>query len=535
MKSTPAPARSAFGFAVLILFAATVVAVVWARVRLAGLPLERDEGEYAYMGQLLLQGVAPYKLAYSMKFPGTMAVYAVLMSIFGQTETGIHLGLVLANLITIGLIVLLGRRLLGFLGGIAAGASYSVLSLMPHVLGQAAHATHFVVLFAIAGSLVLLRALDRQSRSLIFGSGSLFGIALLMKQPGVFFVLFGALYLAASDWRSGIGIKKTLLRSLLLISGTIAPFLLTAAALWICGVFGKFWFWTVEYATRYGTQVSLHDGLQIFIAHFTSALGTAWPLWAIAAVGLIGCVARSRPRIAVRFLAPFALFSGMAVCPGLYFRPHYFVLFLPAVSLFVAVAVVRGVEQFQNAKRILTFAWLVFATCLAWPLFAERDFFFERPIAEVNRMVNGINPFPESIKIADFLRSKSTPSDTIAVLGSEPQIYFYSQRHSATGYIYTYSLMEPQPYAHQMQEEMIAEIEAARPKFLVLIDVDISWLPRADSDQTIFRWVARYCDANYDAAGLVNIFDEGSDYYLSGKPPNVTLAPEHIVIYQRKG
>ena len=535
MKSTPAPARSAFGPAVLVLFAATVAAVVWARIRLAGLPLERDEGEYAYMGQLLLQGVPPYKLAYSMKFPGTAAVYAILMSIFGQTETGIHLGLVFANLITIGLIVLLGRRLLGFLGGIAAGASYSVLSLMPHVLGQAAHATHFVVLFAIAGGLVLLRALDRQSGSLIFASGALFGFAMLMKQPGVFFVLFGAFYLAASDWRLGIGIKKTLLQSLLLISGAIAPFLLTAAALSICGVFGKFWFWTVQYATRYGTQVSLRDGFQIFVEYFTAALGTAWPLWAIAAVGLIGCVVRSRPRVAVRFLAPFALFSGIAVCPGLYFRPHYFILFLPAVSLFVAVAVVRGVEQFRNAKPALTFAaLLIFATCLAWPLFAERDFFFERPMAEVSRMVNGTNPFPESIKIADFLRSKSTASDTIAVLGSEPQIYFYSQRHSATGYIYTYSLMEPQPYAAQMQQEMIAEIEAKRPKFLVLIVMARSWLPRADSDRTVFGWAARYCEANYDTVGLVNIFDEGTDYYLSGQPPNVASAPEHIVIYRRK-
>src|SRR5438046_6526839 len=37
------------------------------RIRLLGIPLERDEGEYAYAGQLLLQGIPPYKLAYSMK------------------------------------------------------------------------------------------------------------------------------------------------------------------------------------------------------------------------------------------------------------------------------------------------------------------------------------------------------------------------------------------------------------------------------------------------------------------------------------
>ncbi len=39
----------------------------------------------------MLQGIAPYKLAYNMKFPGTYAAYAAMMSIFGQTIIGINL------------------------------------------------------------------------------------------------------------------------------------------------------------------------------------------------------------------------------------------------------------------------------------------------------------------------------------------------------------------------------------------------------------------------------------------------------------
>ena len=35
------------------------------RWRLLGMPLERDEGEYAYAGQLLLQGIPPYQLAWN--------------------------------------------------------------------------------------------------------------------------------------------------------------------------------------------------------------------------------------------------------------------------------------------------------------------------------------------------------------------------------------------------------------------------------------------------------------------------------------
>jgi hypothetical protein len=84
--------------------------VIIIRIRLLGIPLERDEGEYAYIGQLLLQGIPPYKLAYNLKFPGTYAACALIMALFGQTIIGIHLGLLLINTATILLIFLLGRR-----------------------------------------------------------------------------------------------------------------------------------------------------------------------------------------------------------------------------------------------------------------------------------------------------------------------------------------------------------------------------------------------------------------------------------------
>jgi 4-amino-4-deoxy-L-arabinose transferase-like glycosyltransferase len=518
-----------------LLFGVTVAVVLFARIRLLGLPLERDEGEYAYTGQLLLHGIPPYKLAYSMKFPGTSIAYALLMSIFGDSINGIHLGLALINLLTAGLILFLGRQLLGELGGIAAAATYCVLSLMPYVLGLAAHATHFVVIFSVAGAYLLLRALDRQSNISIAASGCLFGLALLMKQPGLFFVLFGSVYLFSRDWRAQLAPREIAYRNLIFVTGASAPFLLTCLALWNAGVFEKFWFWTIKYAGQYGGRVSIGEGLQIFAEHFWARLGTAWPIWAIAAIGLIVCIINPTLRTRAGFLITFAFFSALAICPGFYFRQHYFILLLPAVSLLAGAALVAALNGLRISEHLVRPAIiLLFAVCLAWPLWSEADFFFARPLAEANRMVNGTNPFPESVKIGEYIRTQSSPSDTIAVLGSEPQIYFYSKRHSATGYIYTYGLMEPQPYAHQMQQEMIRQIEAARPKFLVLVVVNKSWLVGRESDQTIFRWVDTYCDANYDEVGLVNISDQGTDYYFSGRPANVTPTAEHILIYRRK-
>jgi len=545
VKSSPARYEPFPRVAAWLLFGAVVVAVLWARIRLSGLPLERDEGEYAYTGHLLLHGIPPYKLAYSMKFPGTAGAYALMMSVFGESGHGVHIGLILISLASVGLIFLLGRELLGELGGIAAGAAYSVLSLMPQVLGQAAHATHFVVLCAIAGALLLIRALDRpgnaerwrgkQSSLLIFASGLLFGFALLMKQPGLFFVFFGSIYLFSCDWRAELDRKKIFIRNLFFLSGAALPCLLTGLGLWSAGVFEKFWFWTIKYAGEYGSQVSFAEGLRIFAGHFWSSVGTAWPIWALAAIGLIAFVVSPSLRPRAGFLIIFTIFGALAVCPGFYFRPHYFILFLPAVSLLSATAVVLLLEKFRTRTVAFPGAVLmIFAACVAWPLSSERDFFFERPIPEANRMVNGTNPFPESVKIGEYLRAESTPSDTIAVLGSEPQIYFYAQRRCATGYIYTYSLMEPQPYARQMQQEMIREIETARPKFLVLIVVSKSWLAGPDSDQTIFRWADSYCDANYDEVGLINISDEGSEYYFSARPANVKPMADHILIYRRK-
>jgi hypothetical protein len=534
VKTNPARYKTTSRVVAWALFASVVTTVIWARLHLAGLPLERDEGEYAYMGQLLLAGVPPYKLAYSMKLPGTSAAYAAMMAIFGQSTTGLHVGLILVNLVTIGLIFLLGKQLLNEIAGIAAAGAYATLSLMPYVLGQAAHATHFVVLLALAGAVVLVRHLNRQSITGIFFAGFLLGLAFVMKQPGFLFVIFGSVCLFGNDWRR-LGVRPAISRQLVFFCGALSPFSATCLLLWAAGVIGKFWFWTVAYAGHYGGRVSMIEGFQIFIVQFPLVVQRAWPLWVIAAIGLGLCTINKASRPNAGFLITFLFFSLLAVCPGLYFRPHYFILLIPAISLLVGAAVMTGVKMLEARAPGLGFVpLLVFAAALTWPIWKESDFFFQGSVREANRMVNGTNPFPESIKIGEFIRSQSDPADRIAVLGSEPEIYFYAHRASATGYIYTYALMEPQPYAHQMQLEMIREIETARPRFLILVVINKSWLAGPDSDQTIFKWADTYSDADYEEIGLINIFDRGTDYYFSARPADVKPAPDHILIYRRK-
>src|SRR5947199_10037617 len=92
------PARSVWPWILLVLAIGFSAGERW---RLREMPLERDEGEYAYAGQLILQGIPPYKLAYNMKFPGIYAAYALLMLLFGKTTAVVQLGLLLVNEISI--------------------------------------------------------------------------------------------------------------------------------------------------------------------------------------------------------------------------------------------------------------------------------------------------------------------------------------------------------------------------------------------------------------------------------------------------
>jgi hypothetical protein len=523
-----------FGWWILAVIVFGVVIAI--RIRLLGIPLERDEGEYAYAGQLILQGIPPYQLAYNMKFPGTYAAYAVIMSIFGQTVTGIHLGLLLVNAATVLLIFFLGRRLINSIAGLGAAMSYAVLSISPSVLGFAGHATHFVLLPVLGGTLLLCNPTDRQASGKLFTSGLLFGIGLLMKQPAVFFALFGTIYLVYSNLHRRARRKKILAQGLIFSFGAVLPLGISCLLLWRTGVFERFWFWTIDYARQYGSLVPFSQAPQFFFYSAKEVLVAGWPIWMLAGIGLVAGLWHPRTRSAAFCLLIFLFFSALALCSGFYFRLHYFVLVLPAVSLLAGVAMSRLSDLIVTRGMVVRFfCFLVLGAALAWPIITEKKFFFQASPADASRMIYPESPFVESIRIGEYLRERTSPSDTIAVLGSEPQIYFYSNRHSATGYIYTYGLMEAQKYATQMQQEMIREIERAHPKFLIFVVLPDSWLQRPESEQKIFTWANEYTAQNYTVAGFVNmVAPDRTDYYFDSIPQSVPQLGKYVLIYERK-
>jgi 4-amino-4-deoxy-L-arabinose transferase-like glycosyltransferase len=719
----------------LLLVGLAILFVLVVRVRLREMPLERDEGEYAYAGQLMLQGVPPYMEVYNMKLPGTYAAYAVIMALLGQTPSGIHLGVMVVNVASILLVFLVGRRLLDEITGVVAAVCFALMSLSPSILGLAGHATHFVVLFALGGMMALVWNLEVRGvkskaanpRVAMLASGLLFGLAFLMKQQGIFFGIFGLVYLlwlyiddrraegearrlsraggqagrgrdgrgqagAHEQQLSGSFVKSRVTRPAGLgtgtaagvaprlnaiqakrlqaeqekpegrggvgeaemsrdgdsdsqktaaalqtqsrkesvglasqpangseanrtglptsavavmdpqhvgpnagasvgstfvagtpaarrsaigafVAGLVAPYLLTCVILLCMGAFHQFIFWTITYAGKYASAIPLAFGPEMLRAGLRTIVGPNILFWVLPWAGALmmwwdertqgrdGTVPKaeggrevSRPRTQVSrardprlFVIALLLCSAGSVSIGLYFREHYFIQLLPALALLSGLAVSRALHLLWHDKSIELFLALpvlaIFILAVGSALIGNGALWLVMPASEAAQSIYGTSLFAEASKAAKFLKTNAPAQARIAVLGSEPEIYFESHRRSVSGYIYIYPLLETHSYAAKMQQELMDKIEATRPDYVVFVDDYVSWLTQPESDQKIFGWWKTYSSQNlelvmtYDLEEPVAVNPEGKTSKRFGDEESTVgsdSAKNHLFVFRRK-
>lgn len=277
------------------------------------------------------------------------------------------------------------------------------------------------------------------------------------------------------------------------------------------------------------------DGLLRFKIMALRTAGHFTVFWVFGVIGFFILIYKQRQKGRL-FILLFFLFSFLSLSAGFYFREHYFVLMIPAISITAAyfTELLSSALAMKPWGKMLPIVVLLMGMLFTFTV--QGKLYFKLPPDEVSREVYGLNPFVESIKIAQYLKGHAQKGDMIAILGSEPQILFYSGIRSVTGYIYMYGLMEDQPFNLQMQHGMTDEIEKNKPAFIVFVKIPASWLPAPNAPLYIFDWATNYIAENYNLVGVVDlIYYDNIVYKFDAEALNYNpWSKYYVCIYRRK-
>jgi hypothetical protein len=254
------------------------------------------------------------------------------------------------------------------------------------------------------------------------------------------------------------------------------------------------------------------------------------PLWLLAAAGVGVLAWRRGPRAA--FLGGWLLASAAAVSAGFFFREHYFVQLLPVAAALAGVAVAGPFPDEARGVRWRRVASVVAAAAVAAAMWHQRNYLFRTDPKTISNAVYRGNYFSQLESVAREIGRRSSPEDQIVVLGSEAQVYAYARRRSASPYIYTYAMMEESPFAERFQKEFIADVERAKPRFVVAVHNGLSWLARPRSVRTVLDWAGSYVGSNHRLVGIVRnsgevLWDDPARA-AAGQPDKLALA-----VYER--
>lgn len=531
--NAPQAEHSGYRSAASLVLLITAIAIGWVRFRHLDIPLERDEGVYAYIGQRLLLGEAPYISGYSMHMPVLYLVYALFIRIFGESAAGIHAGIWLLNVLSGAAVYLIGRRLAGSVSGALASSFFLVISASAGADGLNGNAEHIVLFFTVCGTWLALQGRDENgSPARVYGAGALMGLAFVTKQTALLFALppAGLLFFGSGNRRWSVLLRFS--------AGWCFPLLAVFTWMFLTSDFDKFWFWTFIYPVFYGFPSGTSDAWGDFLSAFRRVANPYSLIWIMAAAGLSAAWLRGQERWRAWWLSGWFFTAVLAVSQGFYFRPHYFLYLSPVLALAAGwglAGVMGWLRQHTAGREASVIISLLAIGAILQCFYLQRTVWLKADADQYARLNFGTNPFPESVRIGQWIRQNTRPEDRIAVAGSEAQILFYSERQSATPHLFMYGLMEAHGYALEMQKEMAANIERSRPEIVVFVHGNISWQRGPDSYGFLFDWLSQYL-TDYEKAGVVDIFPGRETKYVFGPE---ALSYQHgnhlwITLFRRK-
>jgi len=452
-------------------------------------PMGRDQGIFAWVGDVILSGGAPYRDAWEVKGPATHYTYAAVQGLFGRNFWGLRVfDLALLAVATVALWRLVRRRADRFSAHMAAllfpwvylGRSYWNVA-QPD--GWAA------MLLLIALALMMPEGRIGNARRTI--AGLLIGLAVMYK---FFFVVF-ILPVAWFDLAATPATLRRRAAKLAVLTGAclvvVCLFLVWLALQGVLAEFAdiQFNFNRTVHAGKHHWSLSkvLYDTLR-----YVPRLGFRDALLLLS-LGIAPISLWHRQRTLLGALLLFLLLAlACVVVQNKAFAHHVWPMVVPMVIL-AAIgmgqirralldwpAVSPGGSRLAEIALLASFAWYVQAigpginvdgwrACVFGTLskaeYYDRFQYYENDIR--------YSVF-EPIQMADYLRQRTGEGDEILVWGFDPLINYASGRKSPTRFGFNYPLVEAPGtvFEERYRREFIEEFTARPPAYVVVVHRD---------------------------------------------------------------
>jgi Dolichyl-phosphate-mannose-protein mannosyltransferase len=483
-----------------IFFLVTLAFVIFVRYRFSDMAMERDEGEYAYSAAQILRGGFPYLDFYNMKLPGVYYFYAMVFFFFGKSIQVIRLCVLALTIINCFLIKKINEHWFNERAGWLAAGIYLLVCVGTRTQGLVSNSEHFVLFF-------YLLTLFSLTRKTYFMAGLWAALCIMMKQQGVILLGFAFLYFCFEVYknRKESPIFKAFYKPFLRISGGfLIPFLVFLFFIFKEKAFSAFKFFAVDYARHYvGEKKATPFSFEflIFVANQNE--------WFWKEAILAGLIALSYLffKKKTQFSTPYhpvilvllGLFSYMAVLPGWYYRPHYFLYIHPAIAMLSGyfLAWFYSICKDKALKMVYILLLSVSVSTSIYDQFPEIGKYKN---GEFINLLYGFDSFNEIKEIGRILKSNSNPDDKIGQVANEPQLNFYADLSAASGYLYNYPFYEKQPFSTRMLEQFFKEMETNKPRWYVKNLNNEKWFN--DNKQRMIDWTNQF-EKSYSLRGVV--------------------------------
>lgn len=393
-----------------------------------GLPLDRDEGEFASLAWLWSSGHGvPYRDYVEQKPPATLGIHAVAQAVVDDGVQGLRS---ISQYWTALTVLLLGLLLLRWgreredaarweRGAWVAGGLAALLFSASRTQSLAANTETWL---SLPVGMALALAFGGPYRGLrAAGAGAALGLASLFKQPALAGLLFVPWAAQPGEGRLLRAVGWTALGAWLVWAAAWAVFALEGAGTpllnctWAYNQAYVAGGWDGALGRAYGLLRWLRPELggAALLAAFgwwrlgPSRLRRALGAWLGIALALLGASGRFYPHYAIGLLAPLALLGGVAF----------------------ALPVSRGQALLRG---------LLLATALLGWLYANGALWVQRDPAQRSYHLYGLEHFAAAPAAAAKIQAICPPEKPIFVWGDEAQLYYLSRRAPASRFLYTY-------------------------------------------------------------------------------------------------